>query len=148
MAWNRERESKSSAAAATSALRLRKTMTDAEKRLWNDLRYRLDLPDGVHFRRQYAIGNYVVDFTCLQCCLIIEVDGPIHDEQDQVQRDKVRDEFLKQKGFAVLRFTNDDVLLRRPKVLNSIAAALAVTTPIRRLAPTLSPQGGRLENHT
>jgi very-short-patch-repair endonuclease len=145
MAWNQERDAKSTIAAASNATRLRKSMTDAEKRLWNALRYELDLPTGVHFRRQFAIGNYIVDFACLQYRLIIEVDGPIHNELNQVQCDDVREEFLKQEGFAILRFTNKEVLMRRPAVLNSVIAALAITTPIRRLTPTPSPQGGRLE---
>ncbi len=147
MAWNQERGAKSTKAAASNATLLRKSMTDAEKRLWNGLRYELDLPTGVHFRRQFAIGNYIVDFACMQHRLIIEVDGPIHDALNQAVRDEVRDKFLKQEGFTVLRLTNEEVLVRRPAVLNSIVASLAITTPIRRLAPTPSPQRGRLEIH-
>ncbi len=147
MAWNQERGAKSTKAAASNATLLRKSMTDAEKCLWNGLRYELDLPNGVHFRRQFAIGNYIVDFACMQYRLIIEVDGPIHDASKQALRDEVRSEFLKQEGFTVLRFTNEEVLLRRPVVLNSVAAALVTTTPIRRRAPTPSPQGGRPETH-
>lgn len=148
MAWNQERESKSSAVAATKAVRLRKSMTDAEKRLWNGLRYELVLPDGAHFRRQVAIGNYVVDFACLQYRLIIEVDGQIHLDLKHVRDDEVRDEFLKQNGFTVMRFTNEEVLMRRLAVLNSVTSALAATTPIRPLTRPPSPQGGRQEPHT
>ncbi len=146
MAWNREREGRANALAARNAARLRKPMTDAEKRLWNGLRYELELPAGAHFRRQFAIGEYVVDFVCLQFRLIIEVDGAIHAEEQRMARDAVRGEFLEAQGFTVLRFSNEDVLLRRAAVLNSVSLALAGTTPIRRLAPTPSPQGGRLES--
>ncbi len=145
MAWNRERMANSTPAAAANAAKLRKVMTNAEKLLWNGLRYDLNIRAGAHFRRQFAIGNYVVDFVCLNYRLVIEVDGPVHDEINQERRDKVRDEFLRHNGFTVLRFSNEEVLLRRLTVINSIAAALSVTTPIRPLKRTPSPQGGRLE---
>ena len=148
MALNKERQAKSTVAARTNAGLLRKSMTDAEKQLWNGLRYQLALPTRVHFRRQCAIGNYIVDFACLQYRLIIEVDGPIHDALNHVRRDVVRNEFMQQNGFNIMRFTNDDVLLRQSAVLNSIAALRAVTTPIRPLTRTLSPQRGKLELHT
>jgi very-short-patch-repair endonuclease len=144
MAWNRERGSKSSLSAARNAVQLRRSMTEPEKRLWNGLRYELECPDGTHFRRQFAIGDYIVDFVCLQFRLVIEVDGPVHTEERQVLRDSQKDAFLKQQGFTVLRFTNEDALIRRTEVLNSVGLALAGTTPIRRLPPTPSPQGGRL----
>ena len=145
MAWNRERGSQPSAAAKQNALQLRKSMTPAEKQLWIGLRYELELPVGSHFRRQFAIGSYIVDFACLQYRLVIEVDGPIHMEENQVRRDNAKDVFLKREGFAILRFTNEEVTLGRAAVLNSVKAALAATTPIRRLTPTPSPQGGRPE---
>ena len=145
MAWNREREIKSSASAARNAVRLHKSMTDAEKLLWNGLRYEMVLPDGAHFRRQFTIGEYVVDFVFLQFRLILEVDGTIHAAEHSILRDAARSKFLKNQGFTVLRFTNDDVALRRAAVLDSVSAALATTTPIRLQAWTPSPQGGRAE---
>jgi very-short-patch-repair endonuclease len=145
MAWNRERKEQASASAARNAVLLRKSMTDAEKKLWNSLRYDLDMPAGAHFRRQFAIGSYIVDFACLQCRLVIEVDGPIHAAESQARRDAAKDDFLKREGFTILRFTNDEVMLGRSEVLNSVAKALAAATPIRPLTRTPSPQGGRLE---
>jgi very-short-patch-repair endonuclease len=147
MAWNRERKELASASAVRNAVLLRKSMTDAEKKLWNGLRYDLDMPPGAHFRRQFAVGSYIVDFACLQCRLVIEVDGPIHTAEPQARRDAAKDAFLKQEGFTILRFTNDEVMLGRAAVLNSVDLALAAATPIRRLTPTPSPQGGRLEPH-
>ena len=122
-------------------------MTPAEKQLWNGLRYELEIPVGSHFRRQFAIGSYIVDFACLQYRLVIEVDGPIHMEEKQVRRDAAKDVFLKREGFTILRFTNDEVTLGRAAVLNSVRAALAAASPIRRLTRPSdpSPQGGRLE---
>ncbi len=145
MAWNRERKEQASASAARNAIHLRKSMTGAEKKLWNGLRYDIDMPVGVHFRRQFAIGSYIVDFACLQARLVIEVDGPIHAAEPQARRDATKEDFLKLEGFTVLRFTNDEVMLGRSAVLNSVTAALAAATPIRPLTRTPSPQGGRLE---
>jgi very-short-patch-repair endonuclease len=145
MAWNRERKEQATVFAAQNALVLRKSMTDAEKRLWNGLRYDIDLPAGTHFRRQHAIGNYIVDFACLQHRLVIELDGPIHTVRNQARRDAAKGHFLKNEGFTILRFTNQEVMLGRSAVLNSVAMALAAATPIRRLTPAPSPQGGRLE---
>ncbi len=147
MAWKRERAGKASVSADRKAMQLRKSMTDAERLLWNGMRYELVMPEGAHFRRQFAIGDYVVDFVCLRYRLIIEVDGAIHAEEQRVARDSVRKKFLEKQGFTVLRFSNDDVLVRRASVVNSVSVALAGTTPIRRLTPTPSPQGGRLEPH-
>jgi very-short-patch-repair endonuclease len=147
MAWNRERNQLASASAARNALHLRKSMTDSEKKLWNCLRYDLDMPTGAHFRRQFALGDYIVDFICLQYRLVIEVDGPIHTAEHQARRDAAKDDFLKREGFTILRFTNDEVMLGRSAVLHSVAKALAAATPIRPLTRTPSPQGGRLEPH-
>jgi very-short-patch-repair endonuclease len=92
----------------TNARSMRKQMTDAELKLWNELRaHRLM---GLSFRRQYPIGHYIVDFACPQYAIIIEVDGAQHNEAEAQAYDQKRSTFLSQSGWAVVRFTNDDVI--------------------------------------
>jgi very-short-patch-repair endonuclease len=79
-------------------------MTDAERRLW--YRLRAHRFDGNKFKRQVPVGPYVIDFACLVRKLVVEVDGGQHAENP---RDKVRDDYLRNKGFRVLRFWNNDV---------------------------------------
>jgi very-short-patch-repair endonuclease len=136
MAWNRENPTPPSPAAARHAPRLRRAMTDAERRLWQALRRELPETQGTHFRRQMPIGRYVVDFVCLGERLIIEVDGAVHDDVDQRQRDTERDAYLRDQNFRVVRVTNKDVMLDMPSVLRRIALAFATPTP------NPSPQGG------
>jgi very-short-patch-repair endonuclease len=99
---------------------LRKNSTDAERSLWSRLRARR--LDGVKFRRQQALGPYVVDFLCLEPKLVIEVDGGQHAEQ--ISNDLQRTAYLKVLGYRVLRFWNHEVLGDPDAVLESIRAAL------------------------
>ena len=84
----------------------RKRQTPAEYKLWGILRNRqiMDLK----FRRQQAIGEYIVDFCCYEKKLIIELDGSQHLEQQFA--DVKRTKMLEQSGFQVIRFFNNDVL--------------------------------------
>ncbi|OBZ94211.1 hypothetical protein ADU59_17530 [Pararhizobium polonicum] len=129
MAWNRENPKPPSPTAALNIPRLRKAMTDAEHRFWQALRRELPETQGRHFRRQMAIGRYVADFVCLGERLIIEVDGAVHDDVHQRQRDAERDACLRGENFRVMRVTNKDVILDMPSVLRRIAMALATPTP-------------------
>jgi very-short-patch-repair endonuclease len=96
---------------------LRRDMTEAEQKLWLELRgRRLDL---IKFRRQVPIGPYIADFACLEARLVVEIDGSQH--ADSV-RDTARDAELKQRGFRVLRFWNDDVLRELDAVCDTIIA--------------------------
>ena len=61
------------------------------------------------FRRQYLVGKYIVDFCCPQAKLIIELDGGQHNENGIIEKDKTRDEFLKNEGFRVLRVWNNEI---------------------------------------
>jgi very-short-patch-repair endonuclease len=123
------------------ARRLRRDMTDAERKLWARLR---DLPSPAsHFRRQATIGPYFVDFACHRSRLVIELDGGQHAQGIQRQRDAERDGFLVQEGYRVLRFWNHNVMQNVDGVLSVISEALApVETP-----PTPDPspplRGGR-----
>ncbi|PTE08485.1 endonuclease domain-containing protein [Mesorhizobium helmanticense] len=91
-----------------NAKSMRRVMTDAELKLWNELRaHRLM---GLSFRRQVPIGPYIVDFACPTHRLIVEVDGSQHAYAEQVERDAERSAYLKSSGWTILRFWNDDVL--------------------------------------
>lgn len=86
--------------------KLRKEMTKEEKHLWYD--FLSGLPVG--FRRQKTIDNYIVDFYSYKAQLVIELDGNQHfDNEEQVQKDKQRDERLADLGLTVLRFSNYDI---------------------------------------
>jgi len=83
-------------------------MTDAELKLWNELRaHRLM---GLGFRRQFPVGGYIVDFACPAKKLIVEVDGSQHADGTVSVADAARSETLRRDGWTVLRFWNDDVL--------------------------------------
>jgi very-short-patch-repair endonuclease len=102
------------------ARELRKALTPAEAKLWTHLRAgRLN---GVKFRRQHAIGNYVPDFCAIKHRLIIELDGSQHLEQGEY--DKERTAFFEWKGYRVLRFWNNDVLNNMETVLKVIWSTL------------------------
>ncbi|MET0498233.1 MAG: DUF559 domain-containing protein [Steroidobacteraceae bacterium] len=102
------------------ARELRNRLTKAEWRLWLYLRRRWLA--GYKFRRQMPIGPYIADFACLSAAVIVELDGDQHSESRY--EDYVRDEYLRERGFRVLRFSNLDVLKQVERVLNVIDAAL------------------------
>lgn len=105
--------------ATGKARTLRRNETEAEYRLWSDLRNRL--LNGYKFTRQVPLGPYVADFVCRERLLIIELDGSQHAGS---QHDLFRTKWLNTNGYAVLRFWNHDVLQERRAVLDTIAAAL------------------------
>jgi very-short-patch-repair endonuclease len=87
--------------------KLRRDMTDAERKLWSLLRNnRL----GVKFRRQVPYDFYILDFYCVKARLVIEVDGAQHFTREGKRWDKIRDADLRSDGLEVLRFTNAEVL--------------------------------------
>ena len=85
-----------------NAKRLRENQTSAEQRLWQAID-RVPLLQ-THFRRQVAIGPYVVDFACLSAKLLIEIDGPSHTGTNTAARDVIRTAWLQSEGYRVLRF--------------------------------------------
>lgn len=101
---------------------LRTHSTDAERKLWRHLRLRQ--LDGWRFRRQHPLGNYVVDFVCLDRRLVVEVDGGQHVNSNA---DRRRDENLQRQGFRVLRFWNTEILCNVAFVLERIVDALQNT---------------------
>ncbi|MFO1385490.1 MAG: endonuclease domain-containing protein [Chitinivorax sp.] len=111
---------------------LRQNMTDAELLLWRHFRaHRLN---GQKFRRQQPIGPYIVDFVHLGAKLIVEADGGQH---NQCEKDAIRDEWLTNQGFKIMRFWNNDILSNTDAVLTAILDALA-PSPLTPL-----PQGER-----
>jgi len=103
------------------ARRMRREMTEPERKLWRLLRdQRLA---GAKFRRQVPIGNFIADFCCLNSRLIIELDGGQHAEQEAA--DVSRSRFLAGEGFRVLRFWNERVLSGAEFVVEEILAAIS-----------------------
>jgi len=137
MSWNQPPARTTLLRAKSNAGRLRRTLTEPEKRLWWHLRNRLPM-SGTHFRRQVAIGSYIADFCCLGTRLVIEVDGGQHTTDQAIIYDNQRTAYLESQGLRVLRFTNHEVMQSMNSVLDTIHAALVRATP----TPSPSPQGG------
>ncbi|MBQ4855359.1 endonuclease domain-containing protein [Rhodanobacter sp. B2A1Ga4] len=102
------------------ARQLRNKSTDAERRLWYFL-CREQLA-GHKFRRQYPLAGYIVDFVCMPARLVIELDGGQH--LDALAYDGRRTATLEREGYRLLRFWNDDVLLRTQDVLAEVFRVL------------------------
>ena len=97
------------------ARELRRDMTPAEKVLWEELRAN---KLGVHFRRQQVIAGFIVDFYCHKTALVVEVDGDVHDLQQE--EDARREKALSALGLMVVRFKNDEVLKDLSAVVGKI----------------------------
>jgi len=104
------------------ARELRKNMTQAEIILWNKLRNRK--LNGFRFRRQHPINVFVVDFFCYESMLVIEVDGDVHNDITQKDRDIERAKILKEFGIKEIRFKNNEVLNDISSVLEKIKMVL------------------------
>ena len=102
------------------ARQMRHKATPAENALWQRLRG--GCLNGVRFRRQHAIGPWIVDFYCPAARLIVEVDGPIHASQQE--SDAERQAALEGYGLRVLRFSNDAVLGDIEAVVRDIARVI------------------------
>jgi very-short-patch-repair endonuclease len=100
---------------------MRKNPTAAEKALWRVLRDRA--VNGLRFRRQHTLDGLVLDFYCHEVQLCVELDGGIHDTDDQRERDAARTAHLQARGIRVLRFRNEEVLSDTRSVLTRIARA-------------------------
>ena len=103
------------------ARRIRKSATDAETAIWHLLRDRR--LSKVKFRRQAPFQNYILDFVCFECRLVIEIDGSQHADS---HRDERRDAVLAAEGFQVIRYWNNDVLQHRRAVLEDLFAKLDI----------------------
>ncbi|WP_262047938.1 endonuclease domain-containing protein [Bradyrhizobium sp. Bra78] len=118
------------------ARRLRVDQTDAETVLWNRIRGRRI--DGNKFVRQEPIIGYICDFVCREKRIVIEVDGGQHNES---AADAIRDERLREKGYKILRFWNNDVLGNIEGVLTIIQTELAEASPSPHPLPVRTGRG-------
>lgn len=112
------------------ARELRKNQTDAENKVWRELRNRRF--SNLKFRRQYVVGPYVVDFCCPEKKLIIEIDGSQHKLQKSYDDERLK--YLELNDYEVMRFWNNDVLEKCESVLNLI---------YQKVNPHPSPLPGR-----
>ena len=84
-------------------------MTKAEACLWKYV-LRAKKMKGFQFRRQRPVLNYIADFMCKELMLVVEVDGSIHQLEEIMKSDGIRQKALEEAGFTVVRFTNEEVL--------------------------------------
>ena len=119
------------------AQRLRRELTDTERKLWSVLRNRQ--LEGAKFRRQQPIGPFIADFVCQEQRLIIEADGGQHSDN---AADARRTAFLESKGYRVLRFWNNDILNNLHGVADVIIGALATPHPAQAAPESPSPSRG------
>ena len=116
---------------------LRKKQTPWEHKLWQYLR--ANRLEGVQFKRQVRLGNYIVDLYCASKKLVIELDGGQHSEQDTAKRDKEKEQYLRNQGYTVLRFWNNEIDQNFDGVLEEIR------NKIVNPSPNLSPRQERGE---
>ena len=110
------------------AKEMRKSPTQTEEIIWEILR---DEKLGFQFRRQHIIDHFIIDFVCLKKGLIIEIDGDIHDLQKE--RDIERDNRLKELGFSILRFSNDNILSDIDMVISKIKETIKFSSQVSPL---------------
>ena len=103
-----------------NAQTLRRNLTKEESHLWYQFLCRYPL----RFRRQYVIGNYIVDFYCHQAKLVVELDGSQHCSPEEMEYDRIRTEYLQSDGLQVIRFSNLDVMRRFRNVCEAIDIAV------------------------
>ena len=106
-------------------------MTEAEQKLWSALRRRQ--MHGFKFRRQHPLGNYIVDFVCIEAKVVIEVDGGQH--QGQKSYDAERDSWLRKQEYTVTRFWNNEVLEQFDVVKEKIWESLSEIAPPSQPSP-------------
>ena len=114
-----------------NARKLRRDMTDAERKLWQH--FRAARFDRVKFRRQHPVPPYIADFCCISARLIIELDGAQHCEKV----DAARTSYLESQGWHILRFWDNDALIQTEAVLDAIWNAISDRT----LSPPPLPTG-------
>ena len=124
---------------------LRANMTEAEVMLWSKLR--LKGKHGAHFRRQHPIGPYIADFACVAAKLVVEVDGATHSSDREITYDGRRDTYMKQRGWEIIRVTNDNVYKNLDNVCEMILSYSHPLRPAMRSAsPSTSPAPAGEEN--
>ena len=120
------------------AREMRTSATDAEALMWSLVRGRRLL--GLKFRRQHAVGRYILDFYCDELQLAVELDGGQH--QEQVNYDAERTEKLERQGIRVLRFWNNDVMTQTEVVMKDLFNTIqSMQRPSPQPRRTLAPLG-------
>ena len=127
------------------ALENRNQPTKAEEILWDLVKTKK--LEGFKFRRQHIIGQYITDLVCLDRRVVIEIDGLIHQLPENKEADEIRTLWLNEKGFKVIRFTNDEVLHETEKVLETISNLLKQQPGIKDSNDLSSPLGGQEADH-
>ncbi|PIR74816.1 MAG: DNA (cytosine-5-)-methyltransferase [Candidatus Magasanikbacteria bacterium CG10_big_fil_rev_8_21_14_0_10_47_10] len=89
--------------------------------MWQEIRKK---KLGIRFRRQCSVGPFVVDFCSYEMNLVIEVDGPIHEYQQEY--DERREHYILRNGYKIVRYTNEEVLFHRDKVLEALKRIIGV----------------------
>ena len=100
---------------------LRREMTPAERLLWQEVRAK---KLGVRFRRQQVIAGFIVDFYCHKAALVIEVDGDIHDLQQE--EDARREKVLREMRLTIIRVRNEDVIKDLSTVVGKIRSLISI----------------------
>jgi very-short-patch-repair endonuclease len=122
------------------ARNLRNEATSPERQLWHFLR--AQKLRGHKFRRQAAVGSYIIDFVCFELKLAVELDGPQHLESDTVKYDSRRTQWLNSRGYQVLRFRNQEIDENIRAVVGSIERAIIELEARAHPPPQPSPPRG------
>ena len=104
----------------SNAKKLREDSTAAEEKLW--LAVKDNQVEGYKFRRQHPISNYIANFYCHALKLVIEIDGEYHLPEEQQLLDEKRTSAIEFQGLKVIRFTNEEILMQLPEVIDKIKA--------------------------
>ena len=120
---------------------LRSNVTPAEEELWKYIRKKQ--LDGLRFRRQHPVDQFILDFYCHESRLAVEADGLIHEKGDQKMYDLERDRIIQELGIKVLRFKNEEIFNSLPEVLNRIKQEATTRLQLFKTSPALksSPDG-------
>ncbi|TDE46064.1 endonuclease domain-containing protein [Flavobacterium rhamnosiphilum] len=110
----------------SNAKELRENSTEAEEKLW--LAVRNNQIEGCKFRRQHPLSIYVADFYCHALKLVIEIDGGYHLDEEQRLLDEKRTSDIEFQGLKVIRFTNEEIMLKLPEVIDKIKTVIKIVS--------------------
>ena len=125
---SRKTRGKSTGKIVHAARNLRHELTPVEKKLWEALRGRRLAR--LKFRRQHPLDRFILDFFCIEHQLVVEVDGEIHGDPNQIAHDAERTEWLKVHGIHVMRFKNEEVEKNFDEVLRRIVEMASPPNPL------------------
>ena len=114
---------------------LRNNSTKAEQLLWEQLKNKKFLD--VKFRRQYSVDRYILDFYSIELRLGIELDGEIHEDENAIEYDSKRTEYLKLRKIKIIRFSNKEVINSISEVLKAIKQEIESCSNLPPPAPSL-----------